>query len=148
MTKVLPVLSKVRLVAARDNGAPFNSMVVEPEDAPNFSVDVGLVTLMFPVRVAEIFASPPDCPRKRAVLILTLAPSVTVWFSAVSRDMLVAALIETLFPAPGSRLPVPTNDRVVVGEPLMLMLVVGPVIVDCTVPLLVKVPPLTLNVIV
>lgn len=61
--------------------------------------------------------------------------------------MLVAALMDTLFPAPGVRFPVPTKVNVLVGEPLMDMLVTGPVPVYCTVPLLVKLPPSTLIVI-
>lgn len=44
--------------------------------------------------------------------------------------MLVLALIDTLFPVPGVKVPLPTNVKVVVGDPLIVILVVGPEIVD------------------
>lgn len=49
-------------------------------------------------------------------------------------------------PAPGVRVPVPASVSVEVGDPFIVMLVVGLETVDWTVPLFVNVPPFTFNV--
>lgn len=69
-----------------------------------------------------------------------------VSFSAGSKIIFVAALIETVLLTPSVvNEPVPAKVRDDVGVPSILM-VVPPAFVDCTVPLFVKVPPSTLNV--
>lgn len=77
---MLLALSNLMLVAANVTGEPLSSIVLEPVVVASFKVDVELVTLMPlpPERVAEIFASPPDCPCNTAVTILRVAPLVTV----------------------------------------------------------------------
>lgn len=76
----LRAVPMLMLVALNDAGEPFSSIVVEPELDASVSVEVGLVTFIPvpPDSVADILASPPDTPCKRAVLMLTLAPLVTV----------------------------------------------------------------------
>lgn len=60
-------------------GAPFNSIIVEPAVDASVNVDVGLVTLIPvpPLNVASIFASPPDPPCNKAVLMFTFLPFET-----------------------------------------------------------------------
>lgn len=57
--------------------------------------------------------------------------------------ILASPSIKTVLPAPGVKLPVPISVSVVVGLAVMPILVVGLVTVDCTMPLLVKLPPST-----